>query len=137
MITFARLFLTKSFRLECFRQRKVSNCSAIEAKLDQVQQLAGNTPAALPGREESEDFTLAQQVKAWFAAVEYGKGDYAQRGDGYCEWMIAVPARRGDDQIVVPIQTQIKPSLLVLLHAASHLKNPDLDVLRDRIWTSR
>lgn len=90
-------------RMARLEQQFQQNHAVLQAAIDQVHQLAGSTPAALPGGGEPEDFALAQQVKAWFKAVKYGKGDYNQnqRGEGYCEWMIAVPARRGEDQIVV------------------------------------
>ncbi|MEO1211625.1 MAG: pentapeptide repeat-containing protein, partial [Cyanobacteria bacterium J06638_20] len=93
--------LTRS--LQRLEQQQQQNHEALQAALEKVHQLTGSTLAALPGSTEAETeaSALVQQVKAWFKAVEYGEGDYAHSGEGYCEWMITVPARRGEDRIVV------------------------------------
>lgn len=44
---------------------------------------------------------LALQLRAWFKTLNYGFESYHVRDDGFFEWIVRVPKRRGYDRILV------------------------------------
>lgn len=44
---------------------------------------------------------LAQQMRAWFRTLNYSFENHDVKGNGYFEWIINIPARRGYDRVLV------------------------------------
>ena len=74
----------------------------LRSQLQQTtEQMTGRSPNALPALPECEARDLAEQVDAWFQALNYGRESYERIELEYWEWIITIPARRGYDRILV------------------------------------
>lgn len=76
---------------------------------DERDRLVQNTPIN----------NLAKQMREWFRTLNYGFENHDIKGDGYFEWIINIPARRGYDRIVVHgMEGEGKVSNVEFLHKA-------------------
>jgi predicted NACHT family NTPase len=65
----------------------------------EVDRLQAASRSRLPQGTAVDD--LAQQMRAWFTTLGYHFEGHKTRQDGYFEWIINIPARRGFDRILV------------------------------------
>ncbi len=74
-----------------------------EGKLDEILKLVkdGDLSAIRAKNLEMIQGSLAEQLRAWFQALGYSFESHDVQEDGYSEWVIRIPARRGYDRILV------------------------------------
>jgi len=105
------------------REERVSQdeIARLQAKVDRLQaasrqRLPQGTPA---------DY-LAQQMRAWFETLGYRFESHDIRAEGYFEWIINIPARRGYDRILVHgIEGEAKMSDVATLRQAVEEQDTD------------
>ena len=75
----------------------------MEIKIDQIIQMVteGDLSQIRAKTIEMAQGHPAKQLKLWFKSLGYSFGNHDVKGDGFWEWIIKIPARRGLDTILV------------------------------------
>ena len=69
--------------------------------LEAIEPLPRELEGLGPDLQDDQCRILAQQVDAWFTALQYGEESYEQSGHDYREWIITIPTQQGYDRVLV------------------------------------